>query len=193
MIEARSGMNYIECESERLIFRKYRDEDYDVFFDMLSNLENMKYRSSEPKNEKEVRGYIQWGIKCAEETPCINYRYAVILKETSELIGSCELAFTNKDPAELAWELHRNYWRKGYGTEIGKALFKLGFETLGLRRIIADCNTLNTGSYGIMEKIGMRREAHFVKYYKGNSALNHQWCDKYLYAILKEEYLGNKS
>ncbi len=181
-------MNYIELESERLIYRAYRTEDFSVLYDMLSNLENMKYRSSEPKSQEEVHDYISWGIECAKRTPCINYRYAVVLKETNEVIGSCELAFTDKDPAELAWELHRNYWRKGYGTEIGKTLLKLGFEILGLRRIIADCNSLNAGSYGIMEKIGMRREAHYIKCYRGNSALNHEWCDKYLYAILKEEY-----
>lgn len=181
-------MNYIKLESERLLFREYRTEDYSVFYDMLSNPDNMRYRSSEPKSAEEVREYLEWGIHCAEQKPCINYRYAVVLKETGETIGSCELAFTDKDPAELAWELHRNYWRKGYGTEIGSTLLKLGFGTLGLRRIIADCNTLNKGSYGIMEKIGMRREAHYVKCYRGNSLLNHQWCDKYQYAILKEEY-----
>lgn len=181
-------MNYLNLESERLLFRKYRAEDYSVFYDMLSNPDNMKYRSSEPKNAEDVRKYVEWGMQCAEQNPCINYRYAVVLKETGETIGSCELAFTDKDPTELAWELHRNYWRQGYGTEIGSTLLKLGFETLGLRRIIADCNTLNKGSYGIMEKIGMRREAHYVKCYRGNSVLNHAWCDKFQYAILQEEY-----
>ena len=47
------------------------------------------------------------------------------------------------------------------------------------------------GSYGIMEKIGMRREAHYVKNYRGNSALNYEWCDKYQYAILREEWNVN--
>lgn len=186
----RIEMKYIELESERLLFRKYEMSDFAVFYDMLSNLENIKYRSYEPKTEQEVHEYIDWGMQCAEQNPCVNYRYAVVLKETGELIGSCELAFTDKDPAELAWELHRDYWRKGYGTEIGNTLLKLGFEILKLRRIIGDCNTLNTGSYRIMEKIGMRREAHYVKMYRGNSALNHQWCDKFLYAILREEYHG---
>ena len=112
------------------------------------------------------------------------------MKDTSELIGSCELYFTDKDPAGLAWELHRNYWKQGYGTEIGNSLLRLAFDVLKLRRVIADCNTLNIGSYRIMEKIGMRREAHFVKMYQGNSALDHRWCDKYQYAILREEWLN---
>ena len=50
------------------------------------------------------------------------------------------------------------------------------------------CNSLNLGSWRIMELIGMRREAHYVKYYRGNSALHHVWCDKYQYAILNEEW-----
>lgn len=181
-------MKFIELESERLVFRKFRQDDFPIVYDWLSNLENIKYRSSEPKNEKEVHEYLDWAIKCAEQDECINFRYAVVLKENNALIGSCELAFTDKDPAELAWELHRNYWKKGYGTEIGNILLELGFETLNLRRIIADCNTLNIGSYRIMELIGMRREAHYVKYYRGNSALDHAWCDKYLYAVLHEEW-----
>lgn len=185
-------MKYIELESERLLFRKFRQEDFPVFYDWRSNLENMKYRSSEPQTKEAAQKSLNWAMQCAEQEECVNFRYAVVLKETGKLIGSCELAFTNKDPAELAWELHRNYWKKGYGTEIGRTLLKLGFETLGLRRIIADCNTLNAGSYKIMEAIGMRREAHFVKYYRGNSALNHAWCDKYLYAILQEEYFAAK-
>ena len=181
-------MKHIELESEKLIFRKFQQSDFSVVYDWLSNFENMKYRSSEPKSETEAHAYLDWAIQCAEEENCINFRYAVVLKETDELIGSCELYYTDRDPAELAWELHRHYWRKGYGTEIGNTLLKLAFETLGLRRVIADCNTLNVGSWRIMEKIGMRREAHFVKMYRGNSMLDHSWCDKYQYAILKEEW-----
>lgn len=62
----------------------------------------MKYRSSEPKSEKEAQEYLDWAIKCAKQDECINYRYAVVRKEDNALIGSCELAFTDKDPAELA-------------------------------------------------------------------------------------------
>ena len=181
-------MKYIELESERLIFRKFKQNDFPVVFDWLNNLENMKYRSSEPKNEEEAHQYLNYAIESAEEEDCINFRYAVVKKEDNTRIGSCELYYTDTDPAELAWELHRDYWKQGYGTEIGMTLLHLGFDILNLRRITADCNTLNRGSWRIMERIGMRREAHFVKMYRGNSALNHEWCDKYQYAILKEEW-----
>lgn len=48
-------MKYIELESERLIFRKFQQNDFSVVYDWLSNSENMKYRSSEPKSEAETR------------------------------------------------------------------------------------------------------------------------------------------
>lgn len=185
-------MEYLELESERLIFRKFSQSDFPVVYDWLSNIENMKYRSSEPKTEKEAHQYLDWAISCAEAEICVNFRYAVVRKKDNALIGSCELYYTDKDPAELAWELHRDYWSQGYGTEIGRTLLHLGFDILKLRRIIADCNTLNRGSWRIMELIGMRREAHFVKSYRGNSALNNAWCDKYQYAILRDEYLKAK-
>ncbi|MDE7261716.1 MAG: GNAT family N-acetyltransferase, partial [Oscillospiraceae bacterium] len=75
-------MNYIELESGRLLFRKFRQEDFPVVYDWLSSLENMKYRSSEPKNEQQAREYLDWAIQCPEQTPCVNFRYAVALKET---------------------------------------------------------------------------------------------------------------
>ncbi|MEE0859010.1 MAG: hypothetical protein U0M12_06045 [Acutalibacteraceae bacterium] len=55
-------MKYIESESERLLFRKLKQDDFSVVYDWLSNLENMKYRSSEPKIEGEARGYLDLAI-----------------------------------------------------------------------------------------------------------------------------------
>jgi RimJ/RimL family protein N-acetyltransferase len=185
-------MKFIELESERLLFRKFKQEDFPIIFDMFSNLENIKYRSGEPKNETETQDYLNWAISCEKEEECKNFKYAVVLKSGNSLIGSCEIYDTQNDPALLAWELHRNYWRQGYGTEIGKTLLKFGFDMLNIRRIAADCNALNRGSYRIMELIGMRREAHFIKAKRGNSVLNYEWCDRFQYAILQEEWLAAK-
>jgi len=180
-------MKFIELESERLIYRKFRYDDFPVVFDWLGNLENMKYRMGEPRNESEVRGYLDWAISNSEAEKRDSYEFAVVLKSDDSLIGSATLIHLPDDP-EIGWTLHRNYWRQGYGTEIGNTLLKLGFDILNLRRIIAACNAGNIGSYRIMEKIGMRREAHFIKAQQGNSALDYEWCDRFQYAVLQEEW-----
>ena len=185
-------MKFIEMNSDNLKYRKYRLTDFDYAYDRLSNPDNMRYRFVEPYTLQETKEYIDWAIACSKQKSCINYRYAVEIIKTSEVIGTCELAFTDHDPAEITWELHRNYWGMGYGTEMGQTLLKLGFETLKLRRIVAYCNSLNIPSYKIMEKIGMRGEAHFIKSRRGNSVLNNIWCDRYMYAILIDEYNERK-
>ena len=183
-------MKFIELESERLIYRKFSHDDFSVVYDWLGNAENMKYRR-EMSSESETHDYLNWVISNAEAEDCINYEYAVVLKINNSLIGMGCLIHLPDDP-EIGWTVHRNYWRQGYGTEIGKTMLKLGFDTLNLRRIIAGCNARNQGSYKIMEKIGMRREAHFIKAQQGNSVLNYEWCDRFQYAILQEEWITAK-
>ena len=180
-------MKFIELESERLIYRKFNEDDFPIVFDWLNNAENMKYWSGEPRNESETRNYLHWAISTTEAEDRHNYEFAVVLKTDSSLIGSASL-INLPDKPEIGWHIHRNYWKQGYGTEIGKTMLKFGFDVLGLRRIIAACNSGNRGSYRIMEKIGMRREAHFIKALQANSILNYEWCDMYQYAILAEEY-----
>ena len=185
-------MKFIDLESERLIYRKFREEDFSVLFDWRGNAENMKYWMSGQKNEAETREYLNWVISNAEAEDCTNYEFAVVLKTDNSLIGSAMMINLPDEP-EMGWVLHRNYWRQGYGTEMGKTLLRFGFETLNLRRIIAGCNARNTGSYRIMEKIGMRREAHFIKAQRGSSLLNYEWCDRFQYAILQEEWKSAKA
>ena len=65
-----------------------------------------------------------------------------------------------------------------------RAVKLTGFETLGLHRVIATCQPENTASWRVMEKLGMRREAHFRKgHYRGAT-----WWDEYFYALLAKEW-----
>jgi len=183
-------MKFIELESKRLIYRKFKYDDLPIFADWRGNPENNKYRQSEPRNEAETSDYLNFLISKSNEEECSYFGFAVVLKTDNTLIGAGFLININDDP-EVGWEIHRDYWRQGYGTEIGETMLRLGFEILNLRRIIAGCNARNIGSYRIMEKIGMRREAHFIKAQRGNSVLNYEWCDRFQYAILQEEWIKN--
>ena len=180
-------IKFIELESERLIYRKFNENDFAVVFDWINNAENMKYRE-EPLNESQAHDYLNWLISNTNAEDIAHCEYAVVRKSDNKLIGSSVL-MQLPDYPEIGWTLHRNYWLQGYGTEMGKTMPQLGFGKLHLRRIIAKCLALNIGSYKIMERIGMRREAYFVKSKQGNSILNHEWCDVVYYGILQEEWI----
>jgi len=167
--------------------RKFTENDFAAVHSYASCIENIIYMPWGPNTEEDTRNFINMAIKQAEENPIKNYSYAIVLKEPGNLIGGCGIS-PDGDEASLGWILHRDYWKQGYGPEMGKALLKFGFEDLNLHRIIATCDAENYGSYRVMEKIGMRREGFFIENRPPNKMTNKKYSDGLAYAILKDEW-----
>ena len=182
----------IPLETKRLILRKYTENDFSAVHSYGSCRENLIYMLWGPNNEEQTREYINRSIERTEENPIKNYIYAVVLKETNKLIGGCEIALLSDYYAEIGWILHRDYWKQGYGTEMGKALLRFGFDELKLHRIIARCDYENIGSYRVMEKLGMRREGLFLEGRPPHKRSEKKYGDELLYAILKDEWETHK-
>ncbi|MFK3983317.1 GNAT family N-acetyltransferase [Micromonospora sp. NPDC050397] len=58
--------------------------------------------------------------------------------------------------AELGYRLPRRCWRRGLASEASRALLRHAFDTVGQSRVIAQTMTVNTGSRGVMEAVGLR-------------------------------------
>jgi RimJ/RimL family protein N-acetyltransferase len=87
--------------------------------------------------------------------------------------------------AELGWCLDPGEGGRGYATEAVQALIRLCFEGLGLRRVTAQCFADNTASWKLMERVGMRREAHTIRESLHRSGA---WLDGLAYALLADEW-----
>ena len=85
-----------------------------------------------------------------------SYEFAVLLGDVH--IGAV-CAFLNEDrtEAEIGWILNKKYWRKGYAFEAANLLLDFCKNELNIHKFTAVCDTENTGSYRIMEKLGMKR------------------------------------
>ena len=86
--------------------------------------------------------------------------------------------------AELGWALRPDEMGKGYATEAVHEVLRICFEELGLRRVTASCFAANTASYRLMERLGMRQEAHTVA---SDLHPSGEWMDGYSYALLADE------
>ena len=179
-------------ETERLIMRKFTEDDFAAVHSYASCAENVVYMGWGPNNEEHTRSFINMAITKANENPCTNYQFAAVLKNTNKLIGACNLARIRNDEAEISWILHRDYWKQGYGTEMGKAILGFGFDELSLRRVFAFCDDENIGSYRVMEKIGMRREGLYIESRPAHKLSNKKFSDELSYAILKDEWETQK-
>lgn len=87
--------------------------------------------------------------------------------------------------AELGWVFDPAHQGHGYATEAVRELLRLCFTDLGLRRVTALCFAGNEPSWRLMERVGMRREAHNVRDTLHRSG---RWLDGYGYALLAEEW-----
>lgn len=111
--------------------------------------------------------------------------YAVVIKETQELIGAISLMTNLKHMrAEIGYWFGVPYWNKGYCTEATVELIKYGFEQLNLNKILACAMVENTASWRVMEKAGMNfegiRRQEVLKW--------GEFKDLKYYYVLREEY-----
>ena len=84
--------------------------------------------------------------------------------------------------------INQNYQKIGYGKEALTAFIKKAFET-GIHRIYAECDPRNTASWRLLEKVGMRREAHFRQniWFHQDPEGNPVWKDTYIYARIRSD------
>jgi RimJ/RimL family protein N-acetyltransferase len=85
---------------------------------------------------------------------------------------------------EVGYILHPAHERRGYATEGARAMLALGFDGLGLHRIYGRIDARNAASARVLERLGMRREAHLVE----NEWVKGEWQSELVYAILAREW-----
>jgi RimJ/RimL family protein N-acetyltransferase len=116
---------------------------------------------------------------------------AVLSKDSGEFLGHMPFhPWFGAHTQEVGWVFARPYHGRGYATEAAHALLACAFETLKCHRVIATCQPQNPASWRVMEKLGMRREAHFRS---GIPRPSGEWWDEYFYAILAEEYFAGQA
>ncbi len=178
---------FTEIETARLCLRHFQDSDVTQFMVYRNDPIVAKYQSWEGISEPEARTFIQQQKEIQPGVPGQGLQVAIELKATNVLIGDCYFTINIHDhrQAEIGFTLSREYQGCGYATEAVSSFLNYAFHTLDLHRIIAITDCENIASVALLERLGMRREGHFIQniWFKG------KWGDEYLYAILKEEWL----
>ena len=164
-------------ETERLILRRYREEDYEDLYEYLSDPEVVKYEPYRPMDREETRRELAFRIADAK-------MIAVELKNTGKLIGNVYLGKREFEALEIGYVLNRDFWGLGYASESCLALIQWTFDH-GIHRIYAECDPENENSRKLLERMGFAREGHLkenVWFWKDENGLP-LWKDTYIYAI----------
>jgi len=114
--------------------------------------------------------------------------WAVVPRDCGELAGMVFLHSLNRHhrKAEIAFNLAKRHWRKGFATEAAAKVLDFAFHRLGLNRIEATCMPANHSSRRVLEKTGMAHEGRMRRsHFRYDGA-----HDMDLFAILREEREG---
>lgn len=177
-------------ETERLYAREFVLEDAPSVHAYAGSVENTGFLPWSPESLEDVELFVKRRLAAQIERSRRDYDLAVCLKDTDEMIGAVGLNLNEDlDQAELGYIINMKHWRKGYAYEAAKGFLAYGFLGLELHRIYARCDDENAASYGVMEKLGMRREAHFIKDEYASVRGRKSWRSHLIYAMLQKEYL----
>ncbi|MCL6606437.1 MAG: GNAT family N-acetyltransferase [Paenibacillus sp.] len=171
-------------ETDRLFIRTLEMNDLEAFFNYRSMPEVYKYQSWRPVNINEVETFISTNMAIVPNTSNSWLQLALSLKN-GKLIGDVGIHFMADDfQAEIGYTLSPEFQGKGYASEAVMATIDYLFSGLCKHRITASADPENLRSIRLLENMGFRKEAHFIKSYR----MNDQWYDDCVYAILEDEW-----
>ncbi|MFQ5665388.1 MAG: GNAT family N-acetyltransferase [Candidatus Binatia bacterium] len=173
-----------ELCSGRVRLRNFRPEDIDDVFSYASDPLVTRYAGWEPhRSPYDSMTYIR---RClADDWGPVTF--AVEYVPEGRVIGVVDIRIISRlwGVGEIGYTLGRRYWGQGLNVEAGRLLIEYGFQSLGLRRIQAVCDTDNRRSYRTMEKLGMVRERVVPRAIIRNG----RPVDRFVYSILRREWM----
>lgn len=176
-------------ETDRLTLRRYLETDYEDLLKLQSNDDVTRFLLYDTQTPEQVRS-VTLPRRLADapmDTDGQSLTLAVILRETQQHVGEVSLFVQNAahQGGEIGFVFHPEFHGHGYAAEASVELLRLGFEELGMHRIIGRLNARNTGSANLLKRLGLRQEAHFVR----NEFLKNEWTDELVFAMLADEWI----
>ena len=153
----------IVLETERLVFRRERPGDLEVWLEHMNTPKVAEKVGGVQPPEKVAEGFAKMAV---DAEGGLSF-YFLARKTDGALLGKAGLSRieTAVAPDELrgavqvGWTLRADCWGQGYAREAAQAALSLAFGRLGLPRVYAQTSERNTASWGLMERLGMARRA----------------------------------
>ena len=175
--------------TDRLLLRPYEDRDVDAVHGVHSREEVTRFLPWGPRGLAEARAMVERRKPMTALARDGDGVLLVIeLVDSGAVVGDVDLQLVSLEhhQGEVGYVVHPDHHGRGYATEAVGALLRLGFERYDLHRIVGRLDARNRASARVLERLGMRLEAHF----RENEYLKGEWTDEQVYAILADEWRG---
>ena len=172
--------------SQRLHIHSLTLENAQAMYAYRADAEVRRYQSWEPGSVEEIREFIAGQGELGSDSPGRWRQLGLFLRRTDQLVGDVGLHVQAHDPrqVEVGITLAPAWHGQGLASEALIAVLGYLFTDLGKHRVFGSVDPRNTKSLALLERVGMRREAHLREsvWFKGG------WADDVIYAMLAREY-----
>ncbi|WLS02255.1 GNAT family protein [Shinella oryzae] len=177
--------------TDRLILRRFVQTDFPAFGAYHARPEVYRYLYADPPQGEALEQTFADVLEAPFEQDGDVFRLAVVRRGDEALLGEVLLSLASREAlqGEVGYIFNPDHAGAGYATEAVAAMIDIGFSTFGFHRIFARLDAQNAGSIGVVERLGLRREAHLVE----NDRFNGVWGDEFIYAVLAREWQGRRS
>lgn len=171
--------------TSRLVLRPFTAADEEDMLAFESRPDVARYLYNEPRDRADNARELalrqqQTALRSESDT------LVLAIEASGRVIGYVLLTWRSAEhrQGEFGYVLHPDHGGRGYATEAAVEMLRIGFEQLGLHRVVGRCDARNTSSIRLMERLGMRKEAHFVEaeIFKG------EWGEELYFAMLAREW-----
>ena len=166
--------------------RDFVEGDFDAIHVYASNPDVTRFMFHGPRTIEDTRDYLDRMLASQQEEPRRTWELGVVVTTVNRLVGACDLTCDAQGDGDLGFIFSKDVWGMGYATESARAMVRVGFEQLGLTRIVATCDIANAASARVLEKAGLQRTATLDrhKYALGS------WWTSFLYELRRENWPG---
>lgn len=176
--------------TKRLVLRPFKPDDFPDFAAYHRLPEVYKYLYCPVPDDATLRRRFDGGLSPAFAEQSDLFRLAIERQNEPGVVGQIALTLDSKkaQQAEFGFILNPSFFGRGYASEAARRMLDLGFQKFQLHRIFARIDTENLASIRLVERLGFRREGHFIE----NDFYDGKWGDEYIYALLAKEWMSAK-
>jgi len=144
-------------ETERLAIRQLKASDIPFLYEYGKSEDVTKFQDWGPVTLEQAKEFYEQAQKGYLENPDLNNIYGIELIEKEIIIGdiACFVSDSKFEECEIGYNIHPEYWKKGYATEATSGLIKFIKERHPNMSVWADCDVRNIGSKRVLEKCGL--------------------------------------
>ncbi|GAB3798857.1 GNAT family N-acetyltransferase [Virgibacillus kimchii] len=173
----------MRIETDRLLIKPFERKHLNDVFDIYNDDSTCQYLLHDKWTQEDKESNFEKKLNNNRLTKETGLNLAVLLN--AKVIGDVAVWYTDmKDTVEMGYTFSKSASGKGYATEAVIALINYLFEVEKVHRIQANLDARNIASYRLCERVGMRKEAHFIQDFWSKG----EWTDSIVFGMLRADY-----